>query len=78
VTENGVRLYYEERGVGAAILGIHGAGSSAQFWEDPTEKLAELGRVIIYDRRGSSRSERPEPYEVTSVPEHAADARALL
>jgi esterase len=78
VTANGVRLYYEERGSGTPILGLHGAGSSAIFWEEAAEKLAELGRVIIYDRRGSTRSERPEPYEVTSVREHSDDARELL
>jgi esterase len=78
VSVNGVRLHYEERGAGAPILGIHGAGSSAVFWESAAERLSELGRVITYDRRGSSRSERPEPYEVTSVREHAEDALALL
>ena len=75
---NGVQLYYEERGSGTSILGIHGAGSSALFWEDAAEKLADLGRVIIYDRRGCTRSERPDPYEVTSVQEHADDALALM
>jgi esterase len=75
---NGVRLYYEERGSGTPILGLHGAGSSAVFWEDAAERLSELGRVIIYDRRGSWRSERPDPYELTSVSEHADDALALL
>jgi pimeloyl-ACP methyl ester carboxylesterase len=34
--------------------------------------------VVAYDRRGCSRSERPEPYERTSVTEHADDAAALL
>jgi esterase len=75
---NGVRLYYEERGSGTPILGIHGAGSSAVFWEDAAERLADVGRVITYDRRGSNRTERPEPYDVTSVREHADDALALL
>ena len=78
VTITGSRLYYEERGTGPAILGIHGAGSSAVFWEDAAERLADIGRVIVYDRRGSWRSERPEPYEVTSVREHADDALALV
>ena len=59
------------------ILGVHGAGSSAVFWEDAAKRLSDLGRAIIYDRRGSSRSERPEPYEITTVQEHADDARAL-
>jgi pimeloyl-ACP methyl ester carboxylesterase len=78
VLVNGVGLYYEERGSGTPILGIHGAGSSAVFWEDAAGRLSELGRVIVYDRRGSWRSERPEPYEVTSVQEHADDALTLL
>ena len=77
-TVNGVRLAYEERGSGDPILCIHGAGSSTQLWADAVDELAELGRVIAYDRRGCSRSERPEPYERTSVSEHADDAAALL
>ena len=75
---NEVSLYYEERGQGTPILGIHGAGSAAVFWEDAAERLADLGRVITYDRRGSWRSERPDPYETTSVREHADDALGLL
>jgi pimeloyl-ACP methyl ester carboxylesterase len=77
-TVNGVRLYYGERGSGTPILGLHGAGSSAVFWEDAADRLSELGRAITYDRRGSNRSERPDPYDVTSVQEHADDALALL
>ena len=71
-------LYYEEHGSGAPILCIHGAGSSALLWADAIEELARHGRVIAYDRRGCSRSERPEPYERTSVAAHADDAAALL
>jgi pimeloyl-ACP methyl ester carboxylesterase len=78
VTVNGVRLHYEERGTGAPILGVHGAGSSALLWHDAAEGLSALGRAIVYDRRGCSLSERPNPYEVTSVTEHAEDARELL
>ncbi len=75
---NGIRLYCEEHGSGAPILCIHGAGSMALVWADAVDKLARLGRVIAYDRRGCARSERPQPYERTSVAEHADDAAALL
>jgi esterase len=75
---NGVRLYYEEHGEGEPILCIHGGGSSALMWEDAFEALARLGRVIAYDRRGCTRSERPEPYDETTVAEQADDAAALL
>jgi pimeloyl-ACP methyl ester carboxylesterase len=78
VGAGGIRLHYEERGEGAPILGIHGTGSSAIVWGDAVAELARLGRVIVYDRRGHGRSERPEPYERTSVAEHADDAAALL
>jgi esterase len=73
-----VRLYYEERGSGTPILCVHGTGSSAVVWSDAVPELARLGRVISYDRRGCTRSERPDPYERTSVAEHADDAAALL
>lgn len=75
---NGIRLYYEEHGEGAPILCIHGAGSTALMWTDAVEELARGARVIAYDRRGCTRSERPEPYERTSVAEQAEDATALL
>jgi esterase len=75
---NGIGLYSEEHGSGAPILCIHGLGGTALAWADAVDKLARLGRVIAYDRRGCGRSERPRPYERTSVPEHADDAAALL
>lgn len=77
-TVNGVRIYSEERGTGAPILCVHGGASSARVWEQPADRLAALGRVITYDRRGYSRSERPDPFVSTRVTEHADDAAALL
>jgi esterase len=73
-----IRLYYEEYGTGAPILLIHGTSSSAVVWGPSIEPLARFGRLVVYDRRGCTRSQRPEPYLTTSVPEHADDAAALL
>lgn len=78
VTANGVRLYYEEHGSGDPIVLIHGTSSSALVWGAAVDELAEIGRVITYDRRGCTRSERPEPYDVTAVADHADDAHRLL
>jgi esterase len=77
-TVNGIRLYYEELGEGAPIACVHGGGSSAVMWSDAVARLAALGRVITYDRRGCARSERPVPFEQTTVSEQADDAAALL
>jgi pimeloyl-ACP methyl ester carboxylesterase len=74
---NGVTLYYEEHGAGEPIVCLHGAGSSSALWADAAAVLAGRGRVIVYDRRGYGRSERPEPF-VTDVHEHADDAAALI
>jgi esterase len=75
---NGIRLYYEEHGEGAAIACIHGTGSAAVLWEGAFDALSQLGRVIAYDRRGYTRSERPEPLARATVADHAEDALALL
>jgi esterase len=78
IRANGVRLYSEEHEQGDPILCIHGTSSSAMVWRPAAiEDLSALGRVILYDRRGCARSERPDPYE-TSVSQHADDAAALL
>jgi esterase len=78
VTANGIRIYHEMHGEGEGILCIHGTSSSAMIWRQvAVEELARLGRVITYDRRGCTRSERPEPYQ-TSVEEQVEDAAALL
>jgi len=74
---NGVSLYYEEHGAGEPIVGIHGSLSSAAFWSDAAQELARHGRTIVYDRRGCSRSERPEPY-ATNVHQQADDVAALI
>lgn len=74
---NGVSLYCEEHGAGEPIVGVHGGGSSAAMWVEAALELAKRGRTILYDRRGSFRSERPEPY-ATNVHEQADDAAALI
>ena len=78
VITNGLRLHYEMRGDGPAILGIHGTPSSALLWEDAAEQLATLGRCITYDRRGFHRSERPEPFESVNLSDQVDDAVGLL
>ena len=76
---NGIRLYYVEHGAGTPILGIHGSGSSSiVMWAGAVEALSRLGRLILYDRRGCGRSERPEPFLRTTREQEADDAAALL
>lgn len=68
-------LYFEDKGHGVPVLLIHPAGATAATWGPVAEELAQVGRVITYDRRGYSRSPG-EP--VHSIARHTADAAALL
>jgi esterase len=73
-----IQLHYEERGEGLPMLLINGTASFAEVWGKAVDDLAGKGRVIIYDRRGCTRSERPDPYITTSVHDHSRDAGELL
>ena len=70
-------LYYEVRGSGPALVMIAGAGGDAGFYESTAEELADAFTVIIYDRRGNSRStgrtDKPMRFE-----EQADDAKAII
>lgn len=75
-TVNGVRLYHEEHGEGDPLVLVHGSWSSHDVWAPVVPTLARSFRVLVYDRRGHSRSERPATQG--SVREDVADLAALL
>jgi pimeloyl-ACP methyl ester carboxylesterase len=78
VKVNGAELYYEVRGTGPAVLLIHGTNLDSGCYEDLAGILAKEFLVVTYDRRGYSRSPRPQAWESTSIQEQADDAGALL
>ena len=56
---NGVRLFYESTGSGTeSLILVHGAWGDHRNWDAVVPGLARSCRVITYDRRGHSRSER--------------------
>jgi pimeloyl-ACP methyl ester carboxylesterase len=73
---NGVRLHYEIRGGGEPLVLVHGSWVDAARWRFVVPGLAESFRVLAYDRRGHSRSERPDA--PGSVDEDGDDLAALL
>jgi pimeloyl-ACP methyl ester carboxylesterase len=78
VSANGASIYYELRGSGPPVLFIAGAMGDAGYFDQVADLLADEFTVLTYDRRGNSRSPKPEGWERTSVEEQAADAAALL
>jgi pimeloyl-ACP methyl ester carboxylesterase len=75
---NGTELYHEVRGTGPTVLLIHGAFLDAGCYDALADILAKDFTVVTYDRRGYSRSPRPQGWSQTSVEEQADDADALL
>ena len=78
VDVNGAQIYYEIRGSGPPLLLIMGLTGDAGWFESLAGLLAGQFTVITYDRRGNSRSPRPEGWTSTSVEEQAEDAAGLL
>ncbi|MEU6861782.1 alpha/beta hydrolase [Streptomyces sp. NPDC046876] len=58
---NGVELFYETEGPagGEPLVLVHGSWSDHLGWGRVLPRLAQTYRVLAYDRRGHSRSERP-------------------
>jgi non-heme chloroperoxidase len=52
-TAAGVRIVYEEAGIGPPLLLIHGLGYPRWGWEPIVKRLAKAYRVITFDNRGS-------------------------
>ena len=75
---NGVRLFYQLNGPRDAtpLVMVHGSWTSHRTWDLVAPKLAESFRVLVYDRRGHSQSERPSGQG--SVREDVADLAALI
>jgi pimeloyl-ACP methyl ester carboxylesterase len=71
-------LYHEVRGAGPAVALLTSGDGDAGFWDHVAPSLGPEFAVVTYDRRGLSRSPRPEGQTVTSVEEQADDAAALL
>jgi 3-oxoadipate enol-lactonase len=71
-----VRLHYTESGQGEAILFINGLGADLSIWSMQVSDLSRDHRVILFDHRGTGRSDRPvDGYDMETL---ADDADGLL
>jgi pimeloyl-ACP methyl ester carboxylesterase len=74
---NGVGIRYEQSGTdGPPVVLVHGSWGSHHNWDQVAPRLAERFRVVTYDRRGHSESERPSGQG--SIHEDVADLAALI
>ncbi|MEU8750340.1 alpha/beta fold hydrolase [Streptomyces chartreusis] len=59
VSVNGVALYYEVAGEGDPLVLVHGSWGDHYNWVPVMKDLTRDHRVLVYDRRGHSRSDCP-------------------
>lgn len=64
--QDGVRLYFDDRGGGAPVVMIHGAAGSGMSFDPLAERLQCDFRVVTVDLRGLSRSDRVEAVTQTA------------
>ena len=58
---NGVNLFWEMTGnAGEPLMLVHGSWTDHQNWDRVVPELSRNLRVVTYDRRGHSQSERPD------------------
>src|SRR5574340_351704 len=64
VVVDGVRLAYEEVGLGPPMVFVHGFGTSSHSWRRAAAPLAESFRTVCVDLMGFGRSDKPadQPY----------------
>jgi pimeloyl-ACP methyl ester carboxylesterase len=74
---NGARLYYEVYGEGEPLLLIMGLGANHLSWTAQIPVYSCEFQVIVFDNRGTGRSDFPADAEYT-IPVLADDAAALL
>lgn len=72
-------LYYEEHGAAdaPALILSPGLGGAASYWAPNLAALAEQHHVILYDHRGTGRSDRDLSFNL-DVDDMAGDVLALL
>jgi 3-oxoadipate enol-lactonase len=71
-----INIYYESHGDGEALLLIMGYGAYSGHWTPVIPNFSRQYRVIVFDNRGTGRSDKPNmPYTIKMM---ADDARGLL
>lgn len=78
VHANDIEIWYELRGRGPTLALNHGWLGPTDGWPPWVFDLADHVRLLVYDVRGHGRTTAPEEPDAYSMPQYAADLRALL
>jgi pimeloyl-ACP methyl ester carboxylesterase len=77
-TKDAVRLYYEESGIGTAIIFIHEFGGDYRSWEPQMRHFSRRHRCITFSARGFSPSDVPTAVSAYSQRQAVDDVLAVM
>lgn len=78
LTEDGVRLYYEETGSGTPVIFVHEYAGDHRAWEPQMRHFGQRYRAITYAARGYPPSDVPEDVAKYSQARAADDIKSVL
>jgi len=78
ITDDGVKLHYEEAGAGIPIVFVHEFAGDSGSWEAQFRHFARRYRCIAYNARGFPPSDVPEGVDRYSQARARDDIRAVL
>ena len=77
---NDIDIYYELKGEGFPLVMIMGLSANIDWWPpEMVERLAEHYKVLLFDNRGSGRTDSPEmEYSISMMAKDTAGLMAEL
>ena len=78
IDRDGIRIHYETRGDGPALLLTHGYSSTSAMWQGQIEALSRHHKLVLWDMRGHGQSDYPEDSNAYSEALTVGDMAALL
>ena len=75
---NGVKLYYEETGIGTPIVFVHEFGGDCRSWEPQVRFFARRYRCVAFNARGFPPSDVPEDVALYSQEIATDDIASVL
>jgi len=74
----GVKLYYEDQGVGQPVVFVHGTVCDCRAWFAQTDALSAGFRTIAYSRRYARPNDRQGDVRDSTVQNNSADLEAII
>jgi pimeloyl-ACP methyl ester carboxylesterase len=75
---NGIKIRYDVRGEGPALLLSHGYSATGRMWDGQLAAFSDRHRVIAWDMRGHGETQSPSDPGQYSADATVADMKALL